>query len=433
MTYQQTIDYLFHHLPMYSRIGAAAFKKDLTNTIQLCEALGNPHTKFKSIHVAGTNGKGSTSHMLAAILQTAGYKTGLYTSPHLKDFRERIKVNGKMVSESFVIDFTERIKPLIESIEPSFFEITVAMAFEYFAEQQVDVAVVEVGLGGRLDSTNIITPELSVITNIGWDHMNMLGDTLEKIAGEKAGIIKPYIPVVIGETTKETKDVFIAKARECNAPISFADQKRMAADWKYEHNLLNVEVATKGKEDHQHYQLDLSGEYQTKNLLTALEAVSQLRLKGWNIDEVVIKKASSQTKKINGLHGRWEIIHQHPTIVLDVGHNADGIKQIVRQLENIDAPYVHIILGMVKDKDVNAVLELLPKEASYYFTKAQIPRALPEEELMQKASNAELKGETYTEVNIALKAAMAKAKKEDLILVCGSVFLVGEVEISFGR
>jgi len=216
MTYQQTIDYLFHHLPMYSRIGAAAFKKDLTNTIQLCEALGNPHTKFKSIHVAGTNGKGSTSHMLAAILQTAGYKTGLYTSPHLKDFRERIKVNGKMVSESFVIDFTERIKPLIESIEPSFFEITVAMAFEYFAEQQVDVAVVEVGLGGRLDSTNIITPELSVITNIGWDHMNMLGDTLEKIAGEKAGIIKPYIPVVIGETTKETKDVFIAKAREFN-------------------------------------------------------------------------------------------------------------------------------------------------------------------------------------------------------------------------
>lgn len=433
MTYQQTIDYLFHHLPMYSRIGAAAFKKDLTNTIQLCEALGNPHTKFKSIHVAGTNGKGSTSHMLAAILQTAGYKTGLYTSPHLKDFRERIKVNGKMVSESFVIDFTERIKPLIESIEPSFFEITVAMAFEYFAEQQVDVAVVEVGLGGRLDSTNIITPELSVITNIGWDHMNMLGDTLEKIAGEKAGIIKPYIPVVIGETTKETKDVFIAKARECNAPIRFADQKRMAADWKYEHQLLNVEVATKGKEDHQHYQLDLSGEYQTKNLLTALEAVSQLRLKGWNIDEVVIKKALSQTKKINGLHGRWEIIHQHPTIVLDVGHNADGIKQIVRQLENIDAPHVHIIIGMVKDKDVNAVLELLPKEASYYFTKAQIPRALPEEELMQKASNAELKGETYTEVNIALKAAMAKAKKEDLILVCGSVFLVGEVEISFGR
>ncbi|MBI3718383.1 MAG: bifunctional folylpolyglutamate synthase/dihydrofolate synthase [Sphingobacteriales bacterium] len=430
MNYQQTIDYLFHHLPMYSRIGAAAFKKDLTNTIQLCEALGNPHTKFKSIHVAGTNGKGSTSHMLAAILQSAGYKTGLYTSPHLKDFRERIKVNGEMVSESFVIDFTERIKPLIESIEPSFFEITVAMAFEYFAQQKVDVAVVEVGLGGRLDSTNIITPELSVITNIGWDHMNMLGDTLEKIAGEKAGIIKPTIPVVIGETSKETKDIFITKANECNASISFADQKRMAADWKHEHHFLNVEVATKGKEDHQHYQLDLAGEYQTKNLITVLEAVSQLRLKGWNIDEAVLKKALSQTKEINGLHGRWEIIHQHPTVVLDVGHNVDGIKQIVRQLEDTDAPHVHIVIGMVKDKEVSAVLELLPKDASYYFTKALIPRALPEDDLLLKATEAGLQGETYTEVNIALKAAMAKAKKEDLILVCGSVFLVGEVELS---
>ncbi|MBI2729830.1 MAG: bifunctional folylpolyglutamate synthase/dihydrofolate synthase [Sphingobacteriales bacterium] len=391
---------------MFSRIGAAAYKKDLTNTIQLCEALGNPHIKFKSIHIAGTNGKGSTSHMLAAILQSAGYKTGLYTSPHLKDFRERIKVDGEMVSESFVIDFTERIKPLIESIEPSFFEITVAMAFEYFAQQKVDVAVVEVGLGGRLDSTNIITPELSVITNIGWDHMNMLGDTLEKIADEKAGIIKPGIPVIIGETSKESKEVFITKSAECNAPISFADQKRVATDWKHEGHFLNVEVATKGKEDHQHYQLDLAGEYQTKNLLTVLEAVSQLRLRGWNIDEIVLKKALSQTKKINGLHGRWEIIHVHPTVVLDVGHNVDGVNQIVKQLENIDAPHVHIVLGMVKDKDINAVLELLPKDASYYFTKAQIPRALPEDDLLLKANQAGLTGETFTEVNIALKAAI---------------------------
>ena len=440
MTYQQTIDYLFHRLPMFSRIGAAAYKKDLTNTIQLCEAFGNPHTKFRSIHISGTNGKGSTSHMLAAILQSAGYKTGLYTSPHLKDFRERIKCGGSplkggspatlhMVSEEFVIDFTERIKPLIEKIEPSFFEITVAMAFEYFAQQKVEVAIVEVGLGGRLDSTNIITPELSVITNIGWDHMNMLGDTLEKIAGEKAGIIKPSIPVVIGETTKETKEVFIAKAKECHAAISFADQHRYAAEWNIDNHLLTVQVASKGKEDQQHYQLDLTGAYQTKNLLTVLEAVSILRSKGWEIEEAIVKKALTQTKKLNGLHGRWEIIHQHPTVVLDVGHNVDGIKQIVQQLELTNAPHVHIVIGMVKDKDVKAVLQLLPKEASYYFTKALIPRALPEDELFLKATEAGLNGETYTEVNIALKTAMAKAKKEDLILVCGSVFLVGEVEL----
>lgn len=430
MTYQQTIDYLFHRLPMFSRIGAAAYKKDLTNTIALCEALGNPHTQFKSIHIAGTNGKGSTSHMLAAILQTAGYKTGLYTSPHLKDFRERIKVNGEMVSEHFVTGFTQRIKPLIESIEPSFFEITVAMAFEYFAQQQVEVAVIEVGLGGRLDSTNIITPELSVITNIGWDHMNMLGDTLEKIAFEKAGIIKPAVPVVIGETTLETKEVFINKAADCNVPISFADQKRYVTNWEYQGQHLSVEVEKKDNEGHQQYNLDLAGEYQTKNLLTVLEAVTVLNTKGWPLDETVVKKALANTKKITGLHGRWEIIHQHPAVVLDVGHNVDGIKQIVHQLEEIDPPQVHIVIGMVKDKDVISVLQLLPKDARYYFTKALIPRAMPEDELLFKAIEAGLKGESYTEVNLALKAALTNAGKEDLILVCGSVFLVGEVELS---
>ncbi|MGE5108964.1 MAG: bifunctional folylpolyglutamate synthase/dihydrofolate synthase, partial [Sphingobacteriales bacterium] len=384
MTYQQTIDYLFNHLPMFSRIGDLAIKKDLTNTIKLCEALGNPHTKFKTIHIAGTNGKGSTSHMLAAILQTAGYKTGLYTSPHLKDFRERIKVNGEMVTEDFVIDFTERITPLIEEIHPSFFEITVAMAFEYFAKLKVDVAVIEVGLGGRLDSTNIITPELSVITNIGFDHMNILGDTLEKIAFEKAGIIKSSVPVVIGETTNETKEIFITKAKEQNAPVSFADQNRFVTDWQTEKNLLAVEVAKHGRQDHQLYHLDLTGGYQTKNLLTVLEALSILKTKGWQLDEAFVKKALTHTKQITGLHGRWEIIHQNPTIVLDVGHNVDGIKQIVRQLENINAPHTHIIMGMVKDKDITAVLSLLPKEASYYFTKSQIPRALPENELSEK-------------------------------------------------
>ncbi|HET9057483.1 MAG TPA: folylpolyglutamate synthase/dihydrofolate synthase family protein [Chitinophagaceae bacterium] len=428
MTYQQTIDYLFSRLPMFSRIGVAAYKKDLTNTVKLCETLGNPHTKFKTIHVGGTNGKGSTSHMLASILQTAGYKTGLYTSPHLKDFRERIKVNGKMVSKSFVTEFTERIKPLAEIIQPSFFEITVAMAFEYFARQKVDVAIIEVGLGGRLDSTNIITPELSVITNIGWDHMNMLGDTLQKIAIEKAGIIKPSIPVVIGETNRETKDVFVKKAAEYNAPISFADQRRYVSNWQMEGHHLLTEVVTKEKQDHQTYLLDLTGIYQIKNILTVLEAVSILKTKGWQLEEQVIKKALSHTKKITGLHGRWEIIHQNPTIVLDVGHNVDGIKQLIQQLETLDAPHIHIVIGMVKDKDIAAVLSLLPPKANYYFTKAQIPRALPENELSRAAHKIGLTGNPYPDVNAALKKALQEADKKDIILVCGSVFVVGEVE-----
>jgi dihydrofolate synthase/folylpolyglutamate synthase len=415
---------------MFSRIGAAAYKKDLTNTLALCEALDNPQTRFKSIHVGGTNGKGSTSHMLAAILQTAGYKTGLYTSPHLKDFRERIKVNGDMVSESFVIDFTEKIKPLIKKLEPSFFEITVAMAFEYFAQQQVEVAVIEVGLGGRLDSTNVINPELSVITNIGWDHMNMLGDTLEKIAREKAGIIKPGIPVVIGETLPETRRVFLSKAQECISPIHFADQERMISNWETKANhLLTVEVASRHKPTHQVYSLELTGHYQTKNLLTVLEAVSVLNSRGWNLDENTVKKALAHTKKLTGLHGRWEIIHQHPTVILDVGHNVDGIKQIVRQLEETEPPHLHIILGMVKDKDITAVLHLLPKTARYFFTKAQIPRALPEDELKQAANEAGLVGQAYPEVNQALRAALSAAGKEEMILVCGSVFLVGEVTL----
>ena len=296
MTYQQTIEYLFSRLPMYSRIGAAAFKKDLTNTITLCEHLGNPHHKFKCIHVAGTNGKGSVSHMLAAILQTAGYKTGLYTSPHLKDFRERIKLNGEEINEKFIIDFTEKIKPLIEEIEPSFFEITVAMAFDYFAKQKVDVAAVEVGLGGRFDSTNIITPELSVITNIGWDHMNILGDSLEKIAFEKGGIIKTNIPVVIGEIIPETKPVFEKIASEKKAPIHLAIQERSVAGWKWEKHELIVELAEKGKTDHKKYHLDLPGIYQSKNLLTVLEACSVLKGLGYDLDENDIRHGLQKTK-----------------------------------------------------------------------------------------------------------------------------------------
>ncbi len=427
MNYHQTIEYLFHRLPMFSRIGAAAFKKDLTNTIKLCKYLGNPHHQFKSIHVAGTNGKGSVSHMLAAILQTAGYKTGLYTSPHLKDFRERTKVNGKEVDEKYVIDFTEQMKPLIEEIEPSFFEITVAMAFDYFAKQKVDIAVIEVGLGGRFDSTNIITPELSVITNIGWDHMNILGDSLEKIAFEKGGIIKQDIPVVLGETLPETKPVFEKIILEKNAPVQYAAKNKSIAGWKWAKHELIVEVAEPGKADHKKYRLDLPGIYQSKNLLTVLEACDALKDLQYNLSDDSIRLGLQKTKKLTGLHGRWEVINEHPTVVLDVGHNEDGIKQILQQIELTTHHELHIIIGLVKDKEIDKVLSLLPHSANYYFTQAQIPRALPAEILKSKGNDQNLNGESYPDVNTAIKTAMTKAHKDDLILVCGSVFLVGEV------
>jgi dihydrofolate synthase/folylpolyglutamate synthase len=415
---------------MFSRIGAAAFKKDLTNTITLCAQLGNPHQKFKSIHIAGTNGKGSVSHMLASILQTAGYKTGLYTSPHLKDFRERIKVDGEMISEDFVTDFTEKIKPLIEEIEPSFFEITVAMAFDYFVQQKIDIAVVEVGLGGRFDSTNIVTPELSVITNIGWDHMNILGDSLEKIAFEKAGIIKQNIPVVIGETLPVTKPVFEKIAAEKTATIYSASENRNVVGWEWKKHELIVEVAEPGKTDHKKYHLDLPGIYQSKNLLTVLEACSALKDLQYDIDENDVRNGLQKAKKLTGLHGRWEIIHEHPTIVLDVGHNDDGIKQIVQQIELTTHHELHIVIGMVKDKEIDKILSLLPRSAIYYFTQAQIPRALPAAVLKSKANAQNLHGNAFADVNSAIKAARSKAHNNDLILVCGSVFLVGEVNIT---
>jgi len=429
MNYQQTIDYLFSRLPMFSRIGAAAYKTDLTNTAKLCAFLGNPQTKFKSIHVAGTNGKGSVSHMLAAVLQVAGYKTGLYTSPHLKDFRERIKVNGEMVNENFVTTFTQKIKSLIEEIEPSFFEITVAMAFDHFVQEQVDVAVIEVGLGGRLDSTNIITPELSIITNIGWDHMNMLGDSLEKIAFEKAGIIKPGVPIVIGEMQSRTQPVFEQRAKEKGSPLFIAAQKRQVTDWNWEKHELAVEVSNEHKTDHRVYHLDLPGIYQTKNLLTVLEACSQLQQQGWKIDNEITEQGLRQVKKLTGLHGRWEIIHQSPMVVLDVAHNEDGIQELIQQAELMEHRQLHIIIGMVKDKEVEKILSLLPKNARYYFTKAQIPRAMSEDELTVKATIAELRGSTYSEVNNALQDALLHAHRDDLIIVCGSVFLVGEINM----
>ena len=425
MNYLETVEYLFNKLPMYSRIGVAAYKNDLTNTIQLCEALGNPQNKFKTIHIAGTNGKGSTSHMLAAILQTAGYKTGLYTSPHLYDFRERIKINGQLCEKDFVVNFTQKIQPQIEKLEPSFFEITVAMAFDYFAQQEVDIAVIEVGLGGRLDSTNIIIPELSVITNIGWDHMNLLGNSLAAIATEKAGIIKPHIPVIIGEVIAETKPVF--EKAGANSTIIYAQEKRYINDWLNEGSHLQITVVEKEKNEYEKYLLDLTGLYQTKNLITVLASCAALKQLGWNISQTVIHTALQQVKKITGLHGRWETIHHHPTIIMDVGHNVDGIKAINEQLELTNYRHLHIVIGMVKDKDIDAVLKLLPTHANYYFTKAQIPRALDEISLLESAVELGLKGQSFIEVNEAIKVAMDNAKIDDLILICGSVFLVAEV------
>jgi dihydrofolate synthase/folylpolyglutamate synthase len=415
---------------MFSKTGAAALKADLVNTKVICTFLDEPHTKFRSIHIAGTNGKGSCSHMIASVLQSCGYKTGLYTSPHLKDFRERIKIDGEMISTDFVVDFTERLQPLIEKINPSFFELTVGMAFEYFAKERIDVAVVETGLGGRLDSTNIISPELSVITNIGMDHMNILGDTLQLIAAEKGGIIKKHRTVVIGESSDQTDDVFLSIAAERHAPIVFADKRYYASDWKHENGHLVTDIVSSHDQSRATYHLDLPGYYQLKNLITVLECVHQLRLKGFDLPTDKVVKALSQVKKLTGFHGRWETIHQHPSVVLDVAHNEDGMRQLVKQIELSDYHQLHIVIGMVKDKEIEKVLQLLPSEANYYFTRAQIPRALPENILFDRATALGLKGETYPEVNSALRAAMSKASKNDLILVCGSVFIVGEVSLS---
>jgi len=427
MTYSQAIDYLMSTLPMFSRIGKAAYKTDLTNTIELCNFLDNPQDSFKSVHVAGTNGKGSTSHMLASIFQSAGYKTGLYTSPHLKDFRERIRVNGEFIREEFVSAFVESIQQVIEKIEPSFFETTVAMAFQYFKQEKVDIAIIETGLGGRLDSTNIIHPEIAVITNIGWDHMNILGDSLEKIAIEKAGIIKENTPVVIGEAEGRIKDIFIEKAKQMNAPIVFASEEFHAIDWQYKHHELVVEVSKDRTQEKKFFHLDLPGIYQTKNLVTTLTAIQALEKKGFILYDSQIKNGLRYAKKQTGLHGRWEIIREHPAVVLDVAHNADGIRQLLQQIELIEPKHLHIVIGLVRDKEVDQVLSLLPKYAHYYYTQAQIPRALPAEKLAESASEFGLKGEIYTEVNAAVKLAIKNAAKDDLVLVCGSVFVVGEV------
>ena len=430
MNYQQTIDYLYSQLPMFSRIGSAAYKEDLHNTIALCNSFGNPQNKYKTIHIAGTNGKGSTSHILAAILQEAGYKTGLYTSPHIKNFRERIKVNGKMIAEQFVIDFTESTKPITEEIKPSFFELTVAMAFEYFEEKKVDFAVIETGLGGLLDSTNIITPILSIITNIGYDHQNILGNTLEEIAAQKAGIIKQNIPVVIGETLPETIKIFVETAHNKIAAIQFAEENFIATYIDVEGDLLLCNVQNIQTGITEKLRCGLAGLYQSKNLCTVVAAVDELKKLQINIPETALHKGIEHVKEITGLRGRWEILQQHPTIIADVAHNKDGITQVVNQL-NITYPLanIHFVLGFVKDKDVENVLKLFPDNAFFYFTNAHIPRALPCEELKQKAEAVGLSGNCFDKVNDAVHAAKKIADVKDVIIICGSFFIIAECDL----
>ena len=430
LNYTTTLDYLFNRLPMYQRSGPVAYKNNLDNTVHLDNLFGNPHKKFKSIHVAGTNGKGSVSHMLAAVFQQAGYKTGLYTSPHLKDFRERIRINGQMVLEQFVVDWVEkfRINNEMWKIEPSFFELTVILAFDYFAREKVDIAILEVGLGGRLDSTNIVTPELSVITNIGLDHVALLGDTIEKIAVEKAGIIKGSVPVVIGSTQEETRDIFKVTATSKKSRVFFADKEftvpysMISLDGK---QLMTIEK--NGEQVLPGLKLDLQGVYQRKNLPAVLQSVEIMKNQGWSISDTALLKGLSNTTKLTGLRGRWEILGANPLVVCDTAHNFDGITQVVAQLEQTPYKNLHIVFGMVNDKDPDRVLGLLPKDAKYYFTKASIPRAMNEKDLAKKAADFGLKGESFEGVKEAFQLAKSKAGSRDVIFVGGSTFVVAEI------
>lgn len=428
--YPEVLDFLYSQLPMFQRTGPAAYKDNLDNTIRLDEMFGYPHRSFKTIHVAGTNGKGSVSHMLASVFQEAGYKTGLYTSPHLKDFRERIKVNGEMIPEEAVVRFVESYlaKNEIEKLEPSFFELTVSMAFDYFRTVQVDVAVIEVGLGGRLDSTNIITPEVSVITNISFDHMALLGNTLPKIAAEKAGIIKKDVPVVVGESSPETSFVFEQFAERVQTQLTFADQEYQA-----DYSMLTIDgkqslnIRKNNNLVYPDLKLDLLGIYQRHNVPTVLKTIDLLKEKGWKLTEDIVRRGLVNTIQNTGLMGRWQIIGHHPLTICDTGHNTAGIKLVVEQINQMAWKELHIVIGMVNDKDQNEVLSLLPVNARYYFTKAAIPRAAEPEELAEKAARFGLKGNCYPTVRQALSEALVLAGENDLVFVGGSTFVVAEV------
>lgn len=427
MTYKETLAYLYQQLPMFHRVGAAAYKANLDNTWAICNMLGNPERRLRCIHVAGTNGKGSTSHMLAAVLQSAGFKTGLYTSPHLKDFRERIRINGKMIPRKTVTTFVEKHRAGFEKIQPSFFEWTVGLAFDYFAQQQVDIAVIEVGLGGRLDSTNVIDPLVSVITNISFDHKNLLGNTLKKIAGEKAGIIKPGRPVVIGETQPEVKSVFIRKAKEVKTQLTFADQQIELKVQKRIGKKLPVRIVRSAEGFIGTLQSELPGHYQLKNIATVLQTVAELRRQGLSIPAAAVRKGISGVTALTGLQGRWQTLSKNPLTIADTGHNEAGIHEVLHMLKHTPHRRLHIVLGMVGDKDIRNILKLLPQKATYYFCRAGIPRALDAGELQKMGFRAGLRGENCETVKKALKAAQHKAGKGDLVFVGGSTFTVAEV------
>lgn len=405
MTYQDTVNWMFQQLPMYQHQGKTAYKANLDNTLQLVEHLHHPENNFKSIHVAGTNGKGSTSHMLASILQEAGYKVGLYTSPHLKDFRERIKINGKEISETFVVDFIKKHQSFFESHALSFFEMTVGMAFDYFSKEKVDIAIVEVGMGGRLDSTNVITPQVSIITNIGLDHTQFLGNTLEAIAFEKGGIIKLNVPVVIGETQPETELVFRKIAEEQHAEIWFADQQEVIKD----------------------YEIDLKGDYQIKNRATVFSAIEVMRHNGFEISEKALIQGFNNVIKNTGLNGRWQILQEQPKIICDTAHNKEGLKYAMAQLLNEPYERLHIVFGVVSDKDVSSILPLLPKHAIYYFCRPNIPRGLNADDLRDVFIENEFMGASFNSVEAALSAAKQHATESDVIYVGGSTFVVAEI------
>jgi len=428
-SYEEVIKYLYDHLPYYQRSGPAAYKDNLDNTIALDKIFGRPHHNFKSVHVAGTNGKGSVSHMLASILMEAGYKTGLYTSPHLKDFRERIRINGEVIQKQAVVDFVSEflLHNQENKLEPSFFELTVMMAFDYFSKNKVDIAIIEVGLGGRLDSTNIIRPEFSVITNISLDHTALLGDTLGKIALEKAGIIKQRVPVIIGETHPQTSMIFNGIAKQFSAPIVFADQILKSGSGLSSLDGRQIfNIKKNGKVVYQNLRVDLLGIYQAKNICTVLCAVEQLRTLGWKISDNALRNGLEKVVENTGLQGRWQIIGANPRIICDTGHNEGGLREVVTQIKQTPYKTLHFVIGMVNDKDIAGVLSLLPKDATYYFTKASIPRALDENQLMKIAAFFNLSGTSYPTVKNAVAAARQNAEPEDLIFIGGSTFIVAE-------
>jgi len=435
MTYEETIDYLYAMLPVFHREGAKAFKPSLSNTLALCEYLGNPHKKFKSIHIAGTNGKGSTSHYMSAILQSAGYKTGLYTSPHLKDYTERFRINGVSIEKAKVVAFVNEHKAFIEELKPSFFELSVALAFDFFAKESVDVAVVEVGLGGRLDSTNIIIPELSIITNIGFDHMDILGNTLPKIAAEKAGIIKPNVPVVISERNPETSQIFIQKAQEENAPIFFAEDtfKISENDIKRSDNLsLTVDVHRGDKKIFEGLSSQLIGIYQLKNLTGVFQAVSILNEIGFCINDSALALGIEEVVTLTRLKGRWQILSSKPLTICDTGHNEHGLQIVLDQINKLfESGYLtgkkHFILGFVKDKNVEEILQLFPKDANYYFCEANSPRSMATENLIKIAESIGITGYSILSVNDSLEKVREIASENDFIYVGGSTFVVAEL------